>query len=97
KITVEQNKKIVKFTFLSDLNNECINILKDREGGFDNEITIKAENNIDNLFSLKYLLLFTKASSLTHCVQNCLEDNMLILIKYEHEQNYIHYYLALKI
>ncbi|CAG8705130.1 6472_t:CDS:2, partial [Cetraspora pellucida] len=73
KITVEQNKKIVKFTSLSNFNNECINILKEKEGSFDNEITIKAENDIDDLFSLKYLLLLTKASSLTHCVQICLE------------------------
>ncbi|CAG8774957.1 5216_t:CDS:1, partial [Cetraspora pellucida] len=72
-ITVKQNKKMIKFTSLDDFNNECINILKERKGSFDNEITIKAENNIDDLFSLKYLLLFTKASSLTHCVQICLE------------------------
>ena len=97
KMTVEQNKKMVKFTSLGDFNNECINILKEKEGGFDDEITIKAGNNINDLFSLKYLLLFTKASSLTHRVQICLESNMPILIKYEHEQNYIHYYLAPKI
>ncbi|CAG8500737.1 2026_t:CDS:2, partial [Cetraspora pellucida] len=38
RITVKQNKKIIKFILL--------------EGGFDDEITIKAENNIDDLFSL---------------------------------------------
>src|ERR1043165_326917 len=97
KMTVEQNKKMVKFTSLGDFNNECINILKEKEGGFDDEIIIKAGNDINDLFSLKYLLLFTKASSLTHRVQICLESNMPILIKYEHEQTYIHYYLAPKI
>ncbi|CAG8485318.1 8299_t:CDS:2 [Cetraspora pellucida] len=52
KITVEQNKKIVRFTSLANFNNECINILKEKEGGFDNEIIIKAGNDIDDLFSL---------------------------------------------
>ncbi|CAG8786799.1 1047_t:CDS:1, partial [Cetraspora pellucida] len=56
-----------------NFNNECINILKEKKGSFDNKITIKAENNINDLFSLKYLLMFTKASSLTHHVQICLE------------------------
>ncbi|CAG8694066.1 3739_t:CDS:2, partial [Cetraspora pellucida] len=42
KITVKQNKKIVRFTSLDNLNNECINILKEKKGGLDNEITIKA-------------------------------------------------------
>ena len=31
KMTVEQNKKIVKFTSLHNFNNKCINILKKKK------------------------------------------------------------------
>jgi len=97
KIIVEQNDKMVKFISNGDFNNRCINILNEKESDLDDKISIIAGNSIDNLFSLKILLMFMKASSLSNHVQICLENNFPIIVKYEDEQNYIHYYLAPKV
>jgi proliferating cell nuclear antigen len=97
RIIVKQNIETVKFTSTGDFNNKCISTLNKRTGGFDDEINIKAGNNIDDLFSLKFLLMFMKASSLSTRVQICLESNFPIIVKYENEQNYIYYYLAPKV
>lgn len=96
-MSVEQNINVVKFISTGDFSNKCINTLKEKEDELNNEIIIKAGDKVDSLFSLKYLQMFTKASLLSHRVQICLKNDLPILVKYEHGENYIHYYLAPKL
>ena len=96
-IVANQNENMIKFKSDNDNGDVCSIELQEKDSNNTNEqVTISIGSSINVSFGLKYLLSFSKASILSQRVSICLEINMPILVKYEIEENYIHYYLAPK-
>ncbi|KAH0580345.1 hypothetical protein H2248_001849 [Termitomyces sp. 'cryptogamus'] len=70
---------------------------KKEKGKEEQGIFIKMNPHISLTFSLKYLVNFSKSTSLSSCVQFIMSNGILLLVSYDFGQGYIQYYLAPKI
>ncbi|KAI0074180.1 proliferating cell nuclear antigen [Panus rudis PR-1116 ss-1] len=70
---------------------------EDDEGDLPKGIRIEMNQTVNLTFSLKYLVNFSKSSSLSDVVQLMLSNDVPLLVSYEFGQGHIRYYLAPKI
>lgn len=76
--------------------------LKPSSGSVDDEedksVTIELNSPVSMTLSLKYLMNFTKATSLSDSVIISLTEGVPVLVEYKaHDAGYIRYYLAPKL
>ncbi|KAI0942758.1 hypothetical protein AcW1_003303 [Taiwanofungus camphoratus] len=60
-------------------------------------VRIEMNQHVELTFSLKYLVNFSKSSSLSNVVQLMMSNDVPLLVSYDFGQGYIRYYLAPKI
>jgi proliferating cell nuclear antigen len=60
-------------------------------------VVIEMNQHVSLTFSLKYLVNFSKSTSLSNKVQLMMSNDVPLLVAYDFEQGYIRYYLAPKI
>ncbi|KAF8625453.1 hypothetical protein AX17_006854 [Amanita inopinata Kibby_2008] len=70
---------------------------KDDEESSSSEIIIELNSHVSLTFSLKYLVNFSKSSSLCSKVQLMMSNDVPLLVSYDFDQGHIRYYLAPKI
>jgi len=63
----------------------------------ENAIRIELNSHVNLTFSLKYLVNFSKSTSLSNVVQLMMSNDVPLLVSYEFGQGHIRYYLAPKI
>ncbi|KAK7694120.1 hypothetical protein QCA50_003696 [Cerrena zonata] len=69
----------------------------DEEDELPDGVRIEMNQSVNLTFSLKYLVNFSKSSSLSSVVQLMLSNDVPLLVSYEFGQGHIRYYLAPKI
>jgi proliferating cell nuclear antigen len=94
-INAEKNESYVRFNAGNNIG-EC-NIEIKSQSNEEDPITVNVGSDIDICFSLKYLLMFSKGSTLSQHVKISLLDGMPILLEYKFDNGYVRYYLAPKV
>ncbi|THG94067.1 hypothetical protein EW026_g7327 [Hermanssonia centrifuga] len=69
----------------------------DDDGDLPDGVRIELNQHVNLTFSLKYLVNFSKSSSLSNVVQLMMSNDVPLLVSYEFGQGHIRYYLAPKI
>ncbi|TPX38021.1 hypothetical protein SmJEL517_g00392 [Synchytrium microbalum] len=100
-VIIEATKESVKFTANGDIGNGNVT-LKAGGGSADKEddvpTEIELQSNVTLTFSLKYLVNFTKATSLSKAVTLSMSNEVPLLVEYKvSDEGHIRYYLAPKI
>jgi proliferating cell nuclear antigen len=96
-VSIECNKNQVKFSVIGDIGNGSITIKQGavvdaEEGG---STTIQVNSPVQATFSLKYLMNFTKATSLCDMVNLSISNELPIVVEYKvSDLGYIRYFLA---
>lgn len=67
------------------------------EDASDGGVSIEMNQHVSLTFSLKYLVNFSKSSSLSPTVQLMMSNDVPLLVGYKFGQGHIRYYLAPKI
>ena len=68
-VSIETNKQFVKFSVTGDVVGGSVKLdTNDNSGSKDDFITIKVDESVNLAFALRYLNMFTKASSLSEQV-----------------------------
>ncbi|KAK6517761.1 proliferating cell nuclear antigen [Arthrobotrys conoides] len=97
-VSIEANKDGVKFACSGDIGNGSVT-LRPHTNVEDDEKSTKIEltEPVNLTFSLKYLVNFCKASSLSSSVRLCLSNEVPLLVEYQMGAGYLRFYLAPKI
>ncbi|KAI0085859.1 proliferating cell nuclear antigen, N-terminal domain-containing protein [Irpex rosettiformis] len=99
-VRIEVSKEGVRFASEGEAANGSV-LLKSTElpsgGEKKNAVRIELNSHVNLTFSLKYLVNFSKSTSLSSVVQLMMSNDVPLLVSYEFGQGHIHYYLAPKI
>ncbi|KAF3082725.1 proliferating cell nuclear antigen [Orbilia oligospora] len=97
-VSIEANKDGVKFACSGDIGNGSVT-LRPHTNVEDEDKSTKIEltEPVNLTFSLKYLVNFCKASSLSATVRLCLSNEVPLLVEYQMGAGYLRFYLAPKI
>jgi proliferating cell nuclear antigen len=98
-VAIECTKEGVKFGCQGDIGSGSITLRQhtsvDKPG---QDVSIDLSEPVALTFSLKYLVNFCKASSLSESVKLCLSNEVPLLVEYALTSNsYLRFYLAPKI
>ncbi|KAF3911854.1 hypothetical protein AA313_de0209002 [Arthrobotrys entomopaga] len=97
-VSIEASKDGVKFSCSGDIGNGSVNLRQHTNVEDDTKSTkIDLTEPVNLTFSLKYLVNFCKASSLSPTVKLCLSNEVPLLVEYEMGNGYLRFYLAPKI
>ena len=70
-VSIETNKQFIKFSVTGDVVGGSVKLdTNEVSGSKDDHITIKVDESVNLAFALRYLNMFTKASSLSEQVNN---------------------------
>jgi len=97
-VSIEANKECVKFTCSGDIGNGSV-ALRSHKNVEKPELSTNIEltEPVSLTFSLKYLVNFCKASSLSSTVTLSLAGDVPLLVEYKMDNGYLRFYLAPKI
>ena len=98
-VTIDVIKEGVRFSASGDSGKGSVT-LKPTAGSIDDEtdksVTIEMSTPVSMTFSLKYLLNFTKATTLSDSVILSMTENLPLLVEYKvHDVGYVRYCLCL--
>ncbi|KAK6544026.1 proliferating cell nuclear antigen [Orbilia ellipsospora] len=97
-VSIEASKDGVKFSCSGDIGNGSVNLRQHTNVEDETKSTkIDLTEPVNLTFSLKYLVNFCKASSLSPTVKLCLSNEVPLLVEYEMGNGYLRFYLAPKI
>ncbi|EPS42925.1 hypothetical protein H072_3051 [Dactylellina haptotyla CBS 200.50] len=97
-VSIEASKDGVKFSCSGDIGNGSVTLRPHTNVEDESKSTSIALTEPVNLtFSLKYLVNFCKASSLSGSVQLCLSNEVPLLVEFKMGAGYLRFYLAPKI
>lgn len=99
-VTIDVSKEGITFSNNGEIGNGSIKIKQrnSNEESGDPGVSIELRDPVSLVFSLKYLLNFTKATPLCNTVKLSLASGIPILVEYDAgDVGYIRYYLAPKI
>ncbi|KAK6501820.1 proliferating cell nuclear antigen [Arthrobotrys musiformis] len=97
-VSIEANKDGVKFACSGDIGNGSVTLRPSTNVEDDEKSTkIELTEPVNLTFSLKYLVNFCKASSLSATVRLCLSNEVPLLVEYQMGVGYLRFYLAPKI
>jgi proliferating cell nuclear antigen len=98
-VVIETNKNYIKFSVQGEVVGGAIKIDANDSGNSSTDNTyIQVEENVNLAFALRYLNMFTKASSLSSEVSLYLSTEFPLLVEYKlDELGYLKFYLAPKI
>lgn len=97
-VAIEATKEGVKFACSGDIGNGSVT-LRTHQNVDKPELSTKVDltEPVNLTFSLKYLVNFCKASSLSQTVTLSLSNEVPLLVEYKMDNGYVRYYLAPKI
>jgi proliferating cell nuclear antigen len=100
-VTIDVIKEGIRFSASGDSGKGSV-ALKPTSGSVDEEtdksVTIELSSPVSTTLSLKYLMNFTKASSLSDSVSISITEGVPVLVEYKaHDAGYIQYFLAPKL
>ena len=97
-VSIEANKECVKFTCSGDIGNGSV-ALRSHKNVEKPELSTNIEltEPVSLTFSLKYLVNFCKASSLSSTVTLSLASDVPLLVEYKMDNGYVRFYLAPKV
>ncbi|KAK3372482.1 putative proliferating cell nuclear antigen [Podospora didyma] len=98
-VTIEASKDGIKFSSQGDIGNGSVTLRQHTNvEKTDESIEIELAEPVSLTFSLKYLVNFCKASTLSPQVKICLSNEVPLLVEYPMANNsYLRFYLAPKI
>jgi len=97
-VAIEATKEGVKFACSGDIGNGSVT-LRTHQNVDKPELSTKVDltEPVNLTFSLKYLVNFCKASSLSQTVTLSLSNEVPLLVEYKMDNGYVRFYLAPKI
>ncbi|KAF8456326.1 proliferating cell nuclear antigen, N-terminal domain-containing protein [Terfezia claveryi] len=97
-VSIEATKEGVKFACSGDIGNGSVT-LRTHQNVDKPELSTKVDltEPVNLTFSLKYLVNFCKASSLSQTVTLSLSNEVPLLVEYKMDNGYVRFYLAPKI
>ncbi|RPB19825.1 proliferating cell nuclear antigen [Terfezia boudieri ATCC MYA-4762] len=97
-VAIEATKEGVKFSCSGDIGNGSVT-LRTHQNVDKPELSTKVDltEPVNLTFSLKYLVNFCKASSLSQTVTLSLSNEVPLLVEYKMDNGYVRFYLAPKI
>jgi hypothetical protein len=99
-VAIECTKEGVSFKANGDIGNGSVTLRAHTDVEKpDNNVAISLSEPVALTFSLKYLVNFCKATSLSAQVNICLSNEVPLLVEYKMEKNnsYLRFYLAPKV
>ncbi|TPX49186.1 hypothetical protein SeLEV6574_g01622 [Synchytrium endobioticum] len=101
-VIIEATKESVKFAASGDIGSGSVTLKAGGASADEKEEAVPTEielqSNVTLTFSLKYLLNFTKATSLSKAVTLSMSNDVPLLVEYKvSDEGHIRYYLAPKI
>jgi proliferating cell nuclear antigen len=95
---IEANKDGVKFSCQGDIGNGSVTIRQHANVEKpDQNVTIHLSEPVALTFSLKYLVNFCKATSLSSTVRLCLSQDVPLLVEYGLGSGHLRFFLAPKV
>jgi len=99
------NKEFIRFTLIGDIGKGDLiykhnNTIEDLDSlsEYPNSVLIRCEQSVSQNFALRYLSVFTKATSLSKAVNLFISPDVPLVVEYRMDDlGYIKYYLAPKI
>jgi len=97
-VAIEATKEGVKFACSGDIGNGSVT-LRTHQNVEKPELSTKIDltEPVNLTFSLKYLVNFCKASSLSQTVTLSLSNEVPLLVEYKMDNGYVRFYLAPKV
>ncbi len=97
-VVIEANKDGVKFSCQGDIGNGSVTIRQHKNVEKpDQNVTIDLSEPVALTFSLKYLVNFCKATSLSSTVRLCLSQDVPLLVEYGLGSGHLRFFLAPKV
>lgn len=97
-VAIEASKDGVKFSCQGDIGNGSVTVRQHTNVDKPHQdVSINLSDPVSLTFSLKYLVNFCKASSLSEKVKICLSQEVPLLVEYNLGSGFLRYYLAPKI
>ncbi|EJF56052.1 proliferating cell nuclear antigen [Dichomitus squalens] len=96
-VRIEVSKEGIRFVSDGEAANGNILIKQNAEASGKKKGSIEMNSAVTLTFSLKYLVNFSKSSSLSKKVQLMMSNDVPLLVSYAFNQGHIRYYLAPKI
>ena len=95
---IEANKEGVKFSCQGDIGNGSVTIRQHTNVDKpEQNVTIDLSEPVALTFSLKYLVNFCKATSLSSTVRLCLSQDVPLLVEYGLGSGHLRFFLAPKV
>ena len=95
---IEANKEGVKFSCQGDIGNGSVTIRQHTNVEKpEQNVTIELSEPVALTFSLKYLVNFCKATSLSSTVRLCLSQDVPLLVEYGLGSGHLRFFLAPKV
>lgn len=97
-IMIETNKENIKFSIVGDIGTGC-SVLNQKDTGGDDAVELNVDEPVKLSFAARYLILFSKASSLSSHVKLNMSNETPLMVEYNLHGNLgeIKFYLAPKI
>lgn len=99
-VTIKVDKEGIKFSADGELGSGAVNLKQSASADEKEEeqIVIDLQDSVELSFALRYLMLFSKASSLSDSVTLSMSKDVPLVVEYKiGEMGYVRYYLAPKI
>ena len=82
-VSIETNKSFVKFAVTGEVVGGSVKLDANESGSKEDMITIKVDETVNLMFALRYLNMFTKASTLSDQVNLFLSSEYPLMVEYK--------------
>jgi proliferating cell nuclear antigen len=96
-VQIDVTKEGIKFAAKGELGSGAVTLRQSGNVDGTDATLIDLQQSVSLNFSLKYLVNFTKATSLSERVSLSMSSEVPLLVEYKMETGYVRYYLAPKI
>lgn len=99
-VSIKVDKEGIKFSASGELGNGAVNLKQSSSADEkeEDQVVIDLQEPVELSFALRYLNMFSKATSLSDCVTLSMSKDVPLVVEYRiGEMGYIRYYLAPKI